>query len=282
MIRTFEPVKGVQSAQGLDVSDWQGRFSWSAAVKALPGLAFGIHRATQGLGGAGTGSPDPDMVWNHQQIRDNGLRRGAYHFLDPHLDGAAQARYFVDTLGRIGLVDRDLLWLDNETAGSSPPAVAACARAFMGELATLRPNNPQGVYTFINFANQGNCNGLSPYALWLAYPAASAPVPPPPWVHWTFWQYGLRNGVDADAFNGTISNLDAWINSFLPPPPPPPGPPYRHLTSAGDTIAGIAASRNTQPDTLLARSAADYTSTDHTALVTAELPAGIPYYIDAP
>lgn len=282
MIRMFDPVAGVQSAQGLDVSNWQGRYSWSGAVKAMPGLAFGIHRATQGLGAAGTNSPDPDAVWNHQKIREAGLRRGAYHFLDPWLDGAAQARYFVGALDRMGLVDHDMLWLDNETPGSSPQAVATCATAFMGELAKLRPHNPRGVYTYINFANEGNCAGLEHCALWLAYPSASAPKPPPPWVRWSFWQWGLRNGIDADAFNGTVADLDAWIASFRPPPPPPSGPPYRHLTGAGDTIGALAAARNTRPDTLLARCAADYTNADFAALAAAKLPAGIPYYTDAP
>lgn len=220
MIRAFEPVSGIASAQGVDVSNFQGRYNWGGAVKAMPGLAFGIHRTTQGLGAPGTNSPDPTAVWNHQQIRDNGLRRGAYHFLDPFQDGAAQARYFVDTLDRIGLVKSDMLWLDNETRGNSPQATAACADAFSAELKVLRPENPQGTYTFISFANEGNCNGLGKYPLWLAYPAASAPVPPPPWVAWKFWQWGLRNGVDADAFNGTIADLDAWIASFQAPADP--------------------------------------------------------------
>ena len=278
MIRAFNPVENVQSAQGLDVSNFQGRYNWAAAVKAMPGLAFGVHRATQGLGAAGTNSPDPDAVWNHQQIRDNNLRRGAYHFLDPRLDGAAQARYFVDTLDGIGLVKNDMLWCDNETPGSSPQAVAACAGAFMGELVKLRPENPCGVYTFINFASTGNCHGLGGYPLWLAYPAATAPVPPPPWVNWDLWQWGLRNGTDADAFNGTVAGLDAWIASFRAPA----GPPYRHTTRAGDTIGGLAASRNAAVERFLARCATDYQPTDLATLAAAKLPAGLPYYTENP
>jgi lysozyme len=278
MIRTYDPLAGVSSAQGLDVSNWTGAYSWSAAVKDFPGLAFGIFRLTQGLGSPGTVSPDPDAAWNHAQIRDNGLRRGAYHFLDPRLDGAAQARYFVDVHGQLGFAQTDLLFLDNETPGASPQAVAACAEAFMAELVTLRPGNPHGVYTYISFANEGNCAGLEHYPLWLAYPAASAPKPPPPWVAWTFWQWGLRNGVDADAFNGTIADLDTWIASFAPPT----GPPYRHLTQAGDTIAALAASRNASVENFISRSALDYTPADETAMAMAKLPAGIPWYSDNP
>ncbi len=212
-VRTFQPLASAASAQGLDVSNYQGRFNWGA----VSGLSFGINRVTQGLGAPGTNSPDPEAGWNHAAIRDAGLARGAYHFLDPRLDGAAQARYFVDILGRHGLVKDDMLWCDSETAGPSPGATARCAAAFMTELHTLRPQNPIGVYTYINFAKQGYCGGLGQWPLWLAYPSATAPLPPPPWVKWQFWQWGLRNGVDADAFNGTAADLAAWIASFQPP-----------------------------------------------------------------
>lgn len=252
-VRTFQPVAGVQSAQGLDVSNYQGKFNW----KAVKGLSFGINRVTQGLGAAGTNSPDPEAAWNHAAIRDAGLHRGAYHFLDPRLDGAAQARYMVDTLSRLGLVKNDMLWLDNETVGPSPGAVARCATAFMAELHKLRPDNPMGVYTYINFAKQGNCNGLGNWPLWLAYPNATAPSPPPPWVRWAFWQWGTRNGIDADAFNGTAAALDAWIGSFRQAV----GPPYRHVTH-GETLEQLAASRGVKPETWLTRQGRYVTEAD--------------------
>ena len=178
------------SAQGLDVSDFQGRYDWAAAKKAIPGLAFGVYRLTQGLGSSGTVSPDPDAAWNHQQIAAKGLHRGAYHFLEPSLGGEAQASYFVSEHAKLGTVAADMFWLDNETAGTSPAETAACAVAFMAELDKLVPHNPRGVYTFIDFARRGNCAGLESYPLWLAYPSAEAPSSPPPWHRWTFWQWG--------------------------------------------------------------------------------------------
>jgi lysozyme len=224
----------VASAQGLDVSNFQGRFSWAGTT----GLSFGIYRMTQGLG-AGVNSPDPDAQWNHDQIRAKGLHHGAYHFLDPALPGAAQARYFVARHQAIGLGAADMLWLDSETAGSSPAATAACAQAFMTELQALCPRNPKGVYTFISFATSGHCAGLGRWPLWLAFPAAAAPQPPPPWARWAFWQWGLRNGVDADAFNGTAAQLSAWIASFAAPPPPAPWKPVA-LTMADSLEAKVA------------------------------------------
>jgi lysozyme len=210
---------GVQSAQGFDVSNYQGKFDWAATT----GMSFGVYRVTQGLG-ANTNSPDPDAPWNNAQISAKGLVRGAYHFFDPNLSGQAQAEYFVKQLSLIGLNDSDMLWLDHETAGASPAATSAAALAFMTELDKLRPNNPRGVYTFISFATGGHCAGLGKWPLWIAYPSAAAPAPPAPWSAWKFWQYGLRNGVDTDAFNGTAAQLKAWVASYSPAAPRPSAP----------------------------------------------------------
>jgi lysozyme len=204
----------VQSAQGLDVSNYQGKFNWSSAA----GLSFGIYRMTQGLG-QHTNSPDPDASWNNTQLKAQGLIRGAYHFFDPTLSGAAQAQYFVTQRSLIGLDSSDMLWLDHETTGASPAGTSAAAVAFMTELDKLLPNNPRGVYTFISFATGGNCVGLDQWPLWLAYPAATAPVVPPTWASWTFWQWGQRNGVDTDAFNGTTADLQSWIAGYATPAP---------------------------------------------------------------
>ena len=233
------------SAQGLDVSNWQGHFDWSAAVttaaKAGAPLAFGICRVTQGLGGPGTGSPDPDAAWNWAQIAAHGLYRGAYHFFDPRLDGPAQARYFVRTLTKLGLGTSAMLWLDNEADGGlSPLRVSIAAQAFMHELAILRPHNPQGVYANFNFARNGYCAGLGRYPLWIAWPSSRAPgaaeMAGTPWKTWTFWQWGARNGIDADAFNGTRAELDAWIGSFQPAAPKPAPQPKPAPTEGPDMI----------------------------------------------
>lgn len=238
------------SAQGLDVSNYQGQFSWAAAKKTIPDLQFGVYRLTQGLGGSGTGSPDPQAAWNHAQILDQGLARGMYHFLDPSLGGQQQARYFTDEADRLGLAGDDMLWLDNETQGSSPQAVAACAQEFMTELTRLAPHNPRGVYSYISFIVYGNCAGLGGYPLWLAYPAATAPKPPPEWTKWTFWQWGLRNGTDADAFNGTAAQLHGWLSSYspgtpspAPVPSPPPGITLPELLqgSSGPAVSAVQA-----------------------------------------
>jgi lysozyme len=199
-------------AHGIDVSNFSGKFNWAATS----GLSFGICRASQGLGAAGTNSPDPFLAWNWPRIKAKGLARGAYHLLDPGLDGAAQARYFVHTVSAVGLEATDMLWLDNEIAGTSPAAVAACARAFMAELVSLRPHNPRGVYSFLSFITEGNCAGLGSYPLWLALFQTTTPAAPAPWRSWRFWQSGTDGDHDNDVFNGTAAALSGWIRSFQP------------------------------------------------------------------
>ena len=265
------------SAQGMDVADFQGAYRWDEAKKAIPDLAFGMYRLTQGLGAGGTVSPDPDAAWNHAQIAAQGLHRGAYHFLDPHLSGEAQAQYFVAEHAKLGTTPADMFWLDNETAGTSPADVAACAVAFMAELSKLVPHNPRGVYTFISFAQEGNCNGLSGYPLWLAYPDLTAPTPPPPWHRWTFWQWGARNGTDADAFNGTVSQLDDWIASYRPQTGP-----FRHVAPGNRTLGQIAVARNTTPGHLIDVTRGALTATDVADIAALPLPAGAPYYTTNP
>jgi lysozyme len=220
-------VQSVQSAQGLDVSNYQGQFDWSS----VSGLSFGIYRMTQGLG-HNTNSPDPDAPWNNEQLKKQGLIRGSYHFFDPTLPGEQQAQYFMTQRSQLSLEDTDMLWLDHETAGASPADTSAAAAAFMTELDQLAPHNPRGVYTYISFATGGNCAGLEKWPLWLAYPSSTAPVAPPTWSKWTFWQWGLRNGVDTDAFNGTAEDLQNWISTYATLSPQAYGAPVNTSLTA--------------------------------------------------
>jgi hypothetical protein len=232
------------NARGIDVSNWQERFNWAGAA----GLSFGICRATQSLGESGTNSPDPQLAWHWPQIKARGLHRGAYHFLNPARDGAAQARYFVSVLARHGLEDSDMLWLDHEKPGATPQASAKCARAFMSQLVRLRPHNPRGVYTGPAFAQAGHCAGLGRYPLWLASYTSAWPDPPKPWKGKSaFWQWGIR-GTDQDLFNGPAAGLGAWVASFAPPVPkqPPPLPSAKE----DDMPSGKLTSPRGAPETI--------------------------------
>ncbi len=206
----------VASAQGVDVSNYQGNYDWAGTH----GLSFGLFRLTQGLPGSHMNSPDPTAQWNHREIFKKGLHRGAYHYNEPSLSGPAQATYFVDEMTKLGITRSDIMVLDHEDNDNLPPThVAAQGVAFMKELDILLPHNPNMVYTFIDFIRQGNCVGMTHWPLYLAHPGATSPsaVEERPWTNWKLWQWGVRS-VDRDAFNGTASDMDAWIASFIPRP----------------------------------------------------------------
>lgn len=284
MITTAE-FGGVASAQGLDVSNFQGAFSWAAAKQQVPQLAFGICKATEG-----TGFVDADLAHNWAGIKAQGLVRGAYHFGHPGVDPTAQVQFFLGQLDKLGIGQRDILALDlevsdNRTAGE----VASWAQTFMAGLDRAHPHNPRVVYTMISFAVGGESAGLGKYPLWLADPRLTAPAPPPPWAKWTFWQWGTRNGDDADAFNGTAAELDAWLGSFAPAPTPAPSPapstgtgPYRHELDGHTTLDQLAAQRNTTAYRLLRETVTSYTDGDIAQLSSLVLPAGTRYYTANP
>lgn len=239
MITTAE-FGGVASAQGLDVSNFQGQFDWAAARAQVPQLAFGICKLTEG-----TGFTDADAPHNWAAIAGEGLVRGGYHFGHPADSVQGQLDAYLGEAERLGLETTDLLALDLEVSDGLPPSlVASWARSFMAGLVRARPHNPRLVYTMESFATGGESAGLGSYPLWLARPGSTAPVPPPPWAKWTFWQWGTRSGDDADAFNGTAADLRAWVSSFQPAPSPPPKPSGKVWSADGSTSVRQFAHRN--------------------------------------
>jgi GH25 family lysozyme M1 (1,4-beta-N-acetylmuramidase) len=240
MILTAE-FAGIASAQLIDVSNFQGAYDWVAAQRQVPGLAGGICKLTEG-----TGFTDADAAHNWAALAQAGLVRGGYHFAHPGEDVTTQLDHFLGEAGQLGLRTTDLLALDLEVTDSRSPAqVAGWAQAFMAALTHARPHNPVLVYTMTSFATGGESAGLGKYPLWLARPGGgAAPVAPPPWAKWTFWQWGTRSGVDADAFNGTAADLAAWVDSFQPVPSPPPVASDKVWTADGHTSVRQFAHRN--------------------------------------
>jgi hypothetical protein len=86
---------------------------------------------------------------------------------------------------------------------------------------SLRPHNPRGVYSFLDFITAGNCAGLGEYPLWLAVFQSAAPTAPAPWSAWKFWQSGSTSSSDKDVYDGTAAELNAWISSFQTVQSPP-------------------------------------------------------------
>lgn len=278
IIRTANPLAGVASAQLIDVSNFQHAFNWFEAKRQVPNLVGGIFRLTEGLPASHDNSPDPFAAHNRESLHGAGLVQGAYHFLHPSLPGKDQARYFVDEYDRLGLFAGNMLFVDNETTdGLGPAAIAACARAFMDELDVLVPHNPHGVYSNLDYAFNGSDAGLGKYPWWAAHPGG-VPTPPQQWSKWTMWQWGTRHTsgevVDADAYNGTVSDFHRFLASFNPQPTGP----VKHITDGKLTLTELAATRQERPGTFLTQQF-DLAGADVEDNLGGEvLPAGLPYY----
>ena len=88
-IRAFYDAKS--DSRGIDVSHFQGDVDWKKVASS--GVSFAFAKATQGAR-----YTDPKFAHNWEAMRSAGLQRGAYHFLDPSVDGTKQAQHFLSVV----------------------------------------------------------------------------------------------------------------------------------------------------------------------------------------
>ena len=225
------------NAEGIDLSSFQPSFDWSAEKGRI---SFAFIKVTEG-----TTIRDPEFAVNWQRAKELGIVRGAYHFAHPRNGAAAESRAFVDQVRAHGLNAGDLLALDLEVSdGLSPAQVAEYARNWCSDVHRATGHTPV-VYTFLSFAQQGNCAGLGHYPLWIAEPSAppGRPVVPHPWSTWKFHQYGTArvgtNTVNVNVFNGDTAALKAFA-SPAPPPKEEPEVQSGTLTNGASALTAIA------------------------------------------
>lgn len=195
--------------QGIDVSHWQGSINW-ASVKSS-GKTFAFCKATEG-----TTYTDPTFATNWAGMKNAGLIRGAYHFGRPGSDPVTQANRFCDVVSpRTGDLQ---MTLDLEaTDGKTPSQVRSWVVAFINQIKS-RTGRPGIIYTGFYFWRDSAGNGSNLNCpLWLAaYVSNPSAYVPAAWPYFTFWQYtssgtcpGVSGNVDRDAFNGSLSGLNA-------------------------------------------------------------------------
>ncbi len=215
------------NAQGIDVSGYQGTFDWQAEKGSI---SFAFAKATEG-----STITDPEFARNWQQIKAIGIVRGAYHFAHPKDGAATDARAFLAVVRAQGLAPGDMLALDLEVSdGLAPAQVAAYARNWCAEVRTATGRTPI-VYTFIDFALEGNCAGLGGHPLWIADPSSPPgdPTVPKPWTTWAFHQY-TTSVVDRDVFNGDTAALHRFAG-------PAPVHQEEHEVQTGTLVNGANA-----------------------------------------
>ncbi|MEV5707285.1 GH25 family lysozyme [Actinoallomurus sp. NPDC052274] len=198
----------------------------SAYQRSVPAGDFAVLKATEGL--TYRDAPFPSR-W--KLLHDRGTPRGTYHFAHPSEDPIRQAEFFLSVVDAAGLQTGDRLVLDHEALSLAPPrrmAVTGRERENRLRFAASMPVSTRAqwaqewcayvtrhawapwVYTFLSFAQAGNCAGLGGYGLWIADPSSPAGRPrvPGPWKTWVMHQYSSTSGIDRDVFNGTKSD---WL-----------------------------------------------------------------------
>lgn len=210
-----------------DVSNWQKDVDIKTEAEQA-GIQVIAIKATEG-----TGYVSPSFQTQWQAAKSDKLGRIAYHYLHPSLSAVAQARAFLNEVKNAGTEPGDCLAVDIEVNdGLTPAQVAENAVAFRNEV-QKETKCSLIVYSFVNFIEAGNCNGLGSQPLWIADPSSSVGNPrvPAPWTLWSFQQYGTQKGIDVDVCN--FDSLDI-LDKFAIVPPPLPLTPNQRMVKLTD------------------------------------------------
>lgn len=271
----------VQSAQGRDFSSWQAPIT----PADLKGLSFAYTRVSNWSGTAmGT---DVNFTRNWAAFKTAGIHRAAYWYFNPSLSPVSQASYFATIVKQAGLGPADILCCDSETLTAGVDAATLTFQRQVRGLTGL-PVEFVETYANLNVAKHLVATSEEFPTFWVAWPSPTAPVPsqwaPAKWKTWAHWQFGISRGVDADAYNGTSADLDAWVASHIPPPVPVQKPvTVTTVTTDGKmTLGQLATVHGTQPSGLLRATAvadkfypANIAGWLNTTLATEVPPAGL-------
>ncbi|HEY1563872.1 MAG TPA: GH25 family lysozyme [Gaiellaceae bacterium] len=240
-------------ARGIDVSNWNGKITWSKVASA--GYSFAFGKATEG-----TSYSDPTYTTNRNGSETAGLVFGAYHFARPAgptvasatAGAIAQANHFLAVAGpQPGELPPVL---DLEATGKLPSTrLLAWTLAWLGQIYAATGVQPF-LYTSPNFWKLylGNSTAVAAAGteLWIAHwTSNSLPlVPALNWngAGWLFWQWsncvtvpGINHCTDADRMNGTQPSSVA-IEPYPTGPPVLSTPPSLvGAPEAGQLLAAV-------------------------------------------
>ena len=215
---------------GMDVSSLQGNVDWATA--AANGATFAYIKATEA-----TGYLNPYLASQYTGAYAAGVIRGTYHFALPDRStGAAQANYFLSHLGGWSpdgktlppMLDMEYNPYGATCYGQSPAQLAAWIAEFSntvnaatGRYPTIYTTTDWWTYCLGNNASFGATNPL-----FLASYTATPGVMPPGWGYQSIWQYAWQGTFpgDQDAFNGSLTQLQAFATGSPNPPASAPVP----------------------------------------------------------
>ena len=186
-LAAFAPARA--GTEGIDVSRWQGEVDWNKVESA--GIRFAFVKVTQGAR-----EVDPRFEENWAALARTRIVRGAYHFLEPDVDGAVQARHF---LAHVKPTSGELLpAVDVEKAG---PRLHRTLLDYVGEIRKRTGLEPI-IYASPAFWNDHVAPHLEealPNLLWTAEYGVRTPKETNRIGPWSIWQYseeGRVPGID--------------------------------------------------------------------------------------
>jgi lysozyme len=230
---------------GVDVSSFQGPpADWRTVAGSI---SWAGVKMTQLSPGGPYRNPDASADW--AALKSLGKGRVGYLFGHPGMSISATADLFLAELDACGLEDGDGVALDLEvTNGLSAAAVASWAADVLALLERDLDRLPL-LYTFLSFAEAGNCAGLGKYALWIADPSSPRGHPrvPAPWKTWALHQFSSAGGIDRDV--ASFADLAAMRKALGKAVPVAKVADYK--TSGRESLEAVAAAHKCAPSHIL-------------------------------
>jgi len=205
--------------RGVDLASWQGQpGQWHAEAGDIDFAAVKLSEYQPD----GSRDTDPDAAADWAWLKASRKGRIAYLYAHPAAPVDGTAVLFLSQLDQLGLDPGDGIAIDLEvTDGRNPALVSVWARLLARTLQSALGRVPL-LYTYLSFAEAGNCSGLGNLPLWIADPSSPAGHPrvPAPWKTWAIHQYSTAP-LDRDlAAYPDLAAMAAALGKPAPKPVP--------------------------------------------------------------
>lgn len=204
-LRVLEKHEG--KAVGIDVSEYQGKISWSYVdtIENQYPLHFVFIRAT-----AGNDAVDRRFKRNWEGAKKNKMIRGAYHYYRPNENSLEQAELFIKT---VRLQKGDLppvLDIEKLPKNQSMTNLKKGLRRWLQAIENHYKVKPI-IYTGEKYYDDFLKEEFSDYLFWIAnYNFYREEIQD----DWLFWQFteraavpGIESNVDVNIYNGDLQQL---------------------------------------------------------------------------